>query len=69
MIVKHYNIILLFSQQANSLHWGCLTALPDVYNTPLWKCLCDTLDIIAEGVRVTIYNYIVDKLGFCSVMY
>lgn len=50
----------VFHLQANSLHWGCLTALPHVYNTPLWQCICDTLDIIAEGVRVSatkcIYN-------------
>lgn len=38
------------------MHWKCLTTLPDVYGTPLWKHLCDTLDIIAEGVRVIEYH-------------
>lgn len=43
--------ILFTVYVANNMHWKCLTTLPDVYGTPLWKHLCDTLDIIAEGVR------------------
>ena len=39
--------------QANSLHWPCLKLLPDVHDTPLWKCMCNTLNIIAECTRVS----------------
>lgn len=38
--------------QANSLHWVCLGELPDIYNTTLWNCMRDTLNHIADGVRV-----------------
>ena len=39
--------------QANSLHWTFLKRLPRVYHTPLWNCICKTLKLIAEGVRVS----------------
>ena len=44
------------SLQANNLHWQCLKILPRVYGTPLWDCICNTLDIITEGVRVSFYK-------------
>ena len=51
----HYcNHVLL---QANSLHWPCLQSLPKVYGTPLWQCICDTLDIIADCTRVSSFIY------------
>ncbi|XP_065896986.1 uncharacterized protein [Dysidea avara] len=42
---------------ANSLHWTCLSTIDDVYDTELWECVCETLKIIAEGVRIM---YLVD---------
>ena len=48
------NVYDIISLQANNLHWKCLTTLSRVYDTPLWDCICDTLDVITEGVRVSI---------------
>ena len=47
-----YALFYIMCVQANSLHWTCLSTIDDVYDTELWECVCETLKIIAEGVRV-----------------
>ena len=56
----------IISLQANNLHWKCLTTLPHVYNTPLWDCICGTLAIITDGVRVSVHNYTVGSVVLSS---
>ena len=54
MISVDIYFISIVISQANSLHWTCLTSLPRIYDTPLWKCISKTLDIIAESARVSV---------------